>query len=75
MAPYVKVSSSRFQVDLQLSHISILNSTSSRLRQEKQTPLDLRSSSRPKCDSVRKNLSRFLVFESFHWAYANFYAF
>ena len=29
MAPYVKVSSNRFQVDLQKSHFSILNSTSS----------------------------------------------
>src|SRR6218665_3771819 len=43
-----KVSSSRFQVDLQESHFLILNSTSSRLRQVKLTPLDLRSSSRPK---------------------------
>src|SRR6218665_444092 len=48
MVPYAKVSSSRFQVDLQQSHFSILNSTSSRLRQAKPTPLDLRSSSRPK---------------------------
>src|SRR6218665_3464616 len=48
MVPYAKVSSSRFQVDLQQSHFSILNSTSSRLRQVKPTPLDLRSSSRPK---------------------------
>src|SRR6218665_1193065 len=51
MAPYVKVSSSRFQVDLQESHFSILISTSSRLRQVKPTPLDLRSSSRPKSTS------------------------
>src|SRR6218665_1710820 len=48
MAPYVKVSSSRFEVDLQQSHFSILSSTSSRLRHVKPTPLDLRSSSRPK---------------------------
>src|SRR6218665_240322 len=48
MAPYVTVSSSRFQVDLRKSHFSILNSTSSRLRQVKPTPLDLRSSSRRK---------------------------
>src|SRR6218665_846020 len=48
MVPYAKVSSSRFQVDLQQSHFSILNSTSSRLRQVNPTPLDLRSSSRPK---------------------------
>ena len=27
MAPYVKVSSSRFQIDLQESHFSIINST------------------------------------------------
>src|SRR6218665_1582358 len=48
MVPYAKVSSSRFQVDLQQSHSSILNSTSSRLRQVKPTPFDLRSSSRLK---------------------------
>jgi len=48
MAPYVKVSSSRFEVDLQQSHFSILNSTSSRLRHVKPTPLDLRSSSQSK---------------------------
>src|SRR6218665_697961 len=48
MAPNKKVSSSRFQVDLQQSHFSILNSTSNRLRQANPTPLDLRSSSRPK---------------------------
>jgi len=50
MAPYVKIKS--VQVDFKSAcskvSFSILNSTSSRLRLVKPTPLDLKSSSRPK---------------------------